>query len=362
MESPSEASSSSCDDASSGSSPEQEMYPDQPEYTLFEVIVGVTPQTFHCIRLYFHRLWQIEEPISLRFQHTQIVTFDDSVIPVNGLSQDLDKKGFYPDDDPDFNDQGKSNLPRGRDNRGSGQRRERRSVTSNWKEAIMAMATAQNSNVACEPPEFTQLLPTPGPSLPPTNTHLSIAIPSTLSPHHLPATFNNHQHLRHHKHTALFHPLSAHLPDVNMADLIDPGTTKLVFIVSLLWIISFTLHNLYEINDIIFYSIAIGTSFVVAAASCVCISGLAVIAVYFSVLANAAILCIIVMLFPVLQYLIQSISSIFTRVKNACDRVIGFFDAVAVFLDNISTAVQLFPPSFYRFLYGPDGLEPLTDE
>ncbi|KAG5814888.1 hypothetical protein H9Q74_002594 [Fusarium xylarioides] len=150
-----------------------------------------------------------------------------------------------------------------------------------------------------------------------------------------------------------------------MANLIDPGTIKLVLIVSLLWIIAFTLHQIHhllEINDIIFYSIAIGTSFVVAAASCVCISGLAVMAIYFSVLANAAILCIIVMIIPVLQYLIQCISSIFTRVRNVCDRVIGFFDAVAFFLDNVTTAVQLFPPSFDRFLFGPEGLEPLTDE
>ncbi|KAF5704131.1 hypothetical protein FMUND_12673 [Fusarium mundagurra] len=147
-----------------------------------------------------------------------------------------------------------------------------------------------------------------------------------------------------------------------MANLIDPGTTKLVLIVSLLWIISFTLHNLYEINDIFFYCIAIGTSFVVAAASCVCLSGLAVIAIYLSVLANAAILCIIVMIVPVLQYLIQCISSTLTRVRNVCDRVIGFFNAVAFFLDNVTTAVQLFPPSFDRFIYGPEGLEPLTDE
>ncbi|KAF5586813.1 hypothetical protein FPANT_7106 [Fusarium pseudoanthophilum] len=147
-----------------------------------------------------------------------------------------------------------------------------------------------------------------------------------------------------------------------MADLIDPGTTKLVIIVSLLWIISFTLYNLYEINDIIFYSIAIGTAFVFASASCVCLGSLVVMAVYFSVLANAAILCIIVMLIPVLQYIIQCISSFLTRVRNACDRAIGFFNAVAVFLDNLTTAVQLFPPSFDRFLYGPDGLEPLTDD
>ncbi|RBQ78838.1 hypothetical protein FVER14953_13525 [Fusarium verticillioides] len=147
-----------------------------------------------------------------------------------------------------------------------------------------------------------------------------------------------------------------------MADLIDPGTTKLVIIVSLLWIISFTLYNLYEINDIIFYSIAIGTAFVFASASCVCLGGLAVMAVYFAVLANAAILCIIVMLIPVLQYIIQCISSIFTRIRNVCDRVIGFFNAVAFFLDNITMAVQLFPPSFDRFLYGPEGLEPLTDD
>jgi hypothetical protein len=149
-----------------------------------------------------------------------------------------------------------------------------------------------------------------------------------------------------------------------MADLIDPGTTKLVLIVSILWIIAFTLyniHHLFDINEIIFYSIAIGTSFVVVAASCVCISGLVVIAVFLSVLANAAILCIIVMLIPVLQFVIQCISSIFTRVRNVCDRVIGFFNAAAFFLDSITTAVQLFPPSFDRFLYGPDGLEPLTD-
>ncbi|KAG9498288.1 hypothetical protein J7337_011184 [Fusarium musae] len=133
-----------------------------------------------------------------------------------------------------------------------------------------------------------------------------------------------------------------------MADLIDPGTAKLVIIVSLLWIISFTLYNLYEINDIIFYSIAIGTAFIFTSASCVCLGGLAVMAVYFAVLANAAILCIIVMLIPVLQ--------------NVCDRVIGFFNAVSFFLDNITTAVQLFPPSFERFLYGPEGLEPLTDD
>ncbi|KAG5756106.1 hypothetical protein H9Q72_012340 [Fusarium xylarioides] len=132
--------SSSCDDSSPGPLPDQDMYPDLPEYTLFEVIVGVTPQTFQCIRLYFHRFWQIEEPISLRFQDTQIVTFDDTVIPVNGSSRALAKKDLYPDDDdPDLNDHGNFNLPRCRDNRGPGQRRESRSVTSNWKQAILAM-------------------------------------------------------------------------------------------------------------------------------------------------------------------------------------------------------------------------------
>ncbi|KAF5556872.1 hypothetical protein FMEXI_925 [Fusarium mexicanum] len=147
-----------------------------------------------------------------------------------------------------------------------------------------------------------------------------------------------------------------------MADLIDPGTTKLILIVSLLWIISFTLHSLHELNDILFYSIAGGTVFVVAAASCVCLSGLTVMAVYFSVLANTAIIGIIIMLIPVVQYLIQCISSFFTRVKGFCDRVIGYLDAVVFFLDNVTTAVQLFPPSFYRFIYGPEGLQPLTDD
>ncbi|KAF5258265.1 hypothetical protein FOXYS1_11170, partial [Fusarium oxysporum] len=90
-----------------------------------------------------------------------------------------------------------------------------------------------------------------------------------------------------------------------MADLIDPETTKLVSIVSLLWIISFTLYNLFETSDIIFFSIILGTSFVLTAATCVCLSGLTVIAVYLSALANAAILCIIALLIPVLQYLIQ---------------------------------------------------------
>ncbi|PNP85001.1 hypothetical protein FNYG_01698 [Fusarium nygamai] len=138
---PSDTSSSGSDGSSPGPPPDQDMYPDQPEYTLFEVILGVTPQTFQCIRLYFHRLWQIEEPISLRFQDTQIVTFDDSIIPVHGLSQALAKRDLYPedDDDPDFNDQGPSNLPRGRDNREPGQQRDSRSMTSNWKQAILAM-------------------------------------------------------------------------------------------------------------------------------------------------------------------------------------------------------------------------------
>ncbi|KAF5648599.1 hypothetical protein F52700_915 [Fusarium sp. NRRL 52700] len=147
-----------------------------------------------------------------------------------------------------------------------------------------------------------------------------------------------------------------------MADLIDPGTIKLVLIVSFLWIISFTIYSLFELNDIIFYSIVSGTSFVFATASCICVSGLAVIAVHFSVLANAAILCIIVMLIPVLQYLFKCICSVLTRIKNLCDRVIRFLEVVAAFLDNISTAVQLFPPSFERFIYGPEGLEPLDDD
>ncbi|KAF5694840.1 hypothetical protein FDENT_969 [Fusarium denticulatum] len=119
------------------------MYPDQPEYTLFEVIVGVTPHTFQCIRIYFHRLWQIEEPISMRFQDTQIVTFDDSVISVHGLSQALAKRNLYADDDdnPDHDDQGGSNLPRGRDNRGPGQARRSGSMSFNWKQAILAILT-----------------------------------------------------------------------------------------------------------------------------------------------------------------------------------------------------------------------------
>ncbi|KAG9498286.1 hypothetical protein J7337_011182 [Fusarium musae] len=73
--SPSEDSPSSSDDLSPGPPPpDEDMYPDQPEYTFFEIIVGVTPHTVQCIRLYFHRLWQIEAPISFRFQDAQIVT------------------------------------------------------------------------------------------------------------------------------------------------------------------------------------------------------------------------------------------------------------------------------------------------
>ncbi|KAH7150860.1 hypothetical protein DER46DRAFT_628780 [Fusarium sp. MPI-SDFR-AT-0072] len=147
-----------------------------------------------------------------------------------------------------------------------------------------------------------------------------------------------------------------------MADLIDPGTTKLVSIVSLLWIISFTVYNLFETSDIIFFSIILGTSFVLTAATCVCLSGLTVIAVYLSVLANAAILCIIVLLIPVLQYLIQCVSFIFTRVRNVCDRVIRFFDAVVSFLEKLGDAVQLFPEAFDRFLRRIGDLKPLVDE
>ncbi|KAF5620885.1 uncharacterized protein FTJAE_11510 [Fusarium tjaetaba] len=139
--SPSQASSSGSDDLSPGPPPDEDMYPDQPEYTLFEVVVGVTPQTLQCIRLYFHRLWQIEAPISLRFQDNQIVTFDDSIIPVHGLSRALAKRDLYSEDyhKPDLDGQGPSNLPRGSDNRGPGQRQDSRSMTFNWKQAILAM-------------------------------------------------------------------------------------------------------------------------------------------------------------------------------------------------------------------------------
>ena len=147
-----------------------------------------------------------------------------------------------------------------------------------------------------------------------------------------------------------------------MADLIDPQTTKLVSTVSLLWIISFTLYNLFETSDIIFFSIILGTSFVLTAATCVCLSGLTVIAVYLSVLANATILCIIVLLIPVLQYLIQRVSSIFIHVRNICDRVIRFFDAVVSFLEKLGDAVQLFPEAFDRFLHRIGDLKPLVDE
>ncbi|ENH74257.1 hypothetical protein FOVG_13879 [Fusarium oxysporum f. sp. pisi HDV247] len=147
-----------------------------------------------------------------------------------------------------------------------------------------------------------------------------------------------------------------------MADLIDPQTTKLVSIVSLLWIISFTLYNLFETSDIIFFSIILGTSFVLTAATCVCLSSLTVIAVYLSVLANATILCIIVLLIPVLQYLIQRVSSIFTHVRNICDRVIRFFDAVVSFLEKLGDAVQLFPEAFDRSLHRIGDLKPLVDE
>ncbi|KAF4498886.1 hypothetical protein FAGAP_4899 [Fusarium agapanthi] len=102
------------------------------------IIVGVTPQTLQRIRLYFHGLWQIKEPISLPFQDTQIVTFDDSVLPVNGLSQALARKRFYPHDS-DHNDQSGSNFPRGRHNLGPGQRQQSGSMTFNWKQTIMAM-------------------------------------------------------------------------------------------------------------------------------------------------------------------------------------------------------------------------------
>ncbi|KAF5586811.1 hypothetical protein FPANT_7104 [Fusarium pseudoanthophilum] len=135
------SSSSGSDDLSPGPPPDEDMHPDQPEYTFFEIIVGVTPQTVQCIRLYFHRLWQIEAPISIRFQDAQIVTFDDSIIPVDRLSQALAKRDLYPDDnhEHDFDGQGPSNWPRGRDYGGPGQQRQRQSMTSNWKRAILAM-------------------------------------------------------------------------------------------------------------------------------------------------------------------------------------------------------------------------------
>ncbi|RKK78532.1 hypothetical protein BFJ69_g5582 [Fusarium oxysporum] len=147
-----------------------------------------------------------------------------------------------------------------------------------------------------------------------------------------------------------------------MADLFDPRTTKLASIVSLLWIISFTIYNFFKTSDIIFFSIVLGTSFVLTAATCVCLSGLTVIAVYLSVLANAAILCIIVLLIPVLQYLIQCVSSVFTRIRNVCDRIIRFFDVVVSFLEKLGDAVQLFPEAFDRFLHRVGDLKPLVDE
>lgn len=147
-----------------------------------------------------------------------------------------------------------------------------------------------------------------------------------------------------------------------MADLFDPRTTKLASIVSLLWIISFTIYNFFKTSDIIFFSIVLGTSFVLTAATCVCLSGLTVIAVYLSVLANAAILCIIVLLVPVLQYLIQCVSSVFTRIRNVCDRIIRFFDVVVSFLEKLGDAVQLFPEAFDRFLHRVGDLKPLVDE
>ncbi|KAH7203389.1 hypothetical protein BKA60DRAFT_467738 [Fusarium oxysporum] len=147
-----------------------------------------------------------------------------------------------------------------------------------------------------------------------------------------------------------------------MADLFDPRTTKLASIVSLLWIISFTIYNFFKTSDIFFFSIVLGTSFVLTAATCVCLSGLTVIAVYLSVLANAAILCIIVLLIPVLQYLIQCVSSVFTRIRNVCDRIIRFFDVVVSFLEKLGDAVQLFPEAFDRFLHRVGDLKPLVDE
>ncbi|EXK35787.1 hypothetical protein FOXG_14701 [Fusarium oxysporum f. sp. lycopersici 4287] len=147
-----------------------------------------------------------------------------------------------------------------------------------------------------------------------------------------------------------------------MADLFDPRTTKLASIVSLLWIISFTIYNFFKTSDIIFFSIVLGTSFVLTAATCVCLSGLTVIAVYLSVLANAAILCIIVLLIPVLQYLIQCVSSVFTRIRNVCDRIIRLFDVVVSFLEKLGDAVQLFPEAFDRFLHRVGDLKPLVDE
>ncbi|EXM20843.1 hypothetical protein RAB80_015116 [Fusarium oxysporum f. sp. vasinfectum] len=147
-----------------------------------------------------------------------------------------------------------------------------------------------------------------------------------------------------------------------MADLFDPRTTKLASIVSLLWIISFTIYNFFKTSDIIFFSIILGTSFVLTAATCVCLSVLTVIAVYLSVLANAAILCIIVLLIPVLQYLIQCVSSVFTRIRNVCDRIIRCFDVVVSFLEKLGDAVQLFPEAFDRFLHRVGDLKPLVDE
>ncbi|KAF4437931.1 hypothetical protein F53441_12908 [Fusarium austroafricanum] len=147
-----------------------------------------------------------------------------------------------------------------------------------------------------------------------------------------------------------------------MPDPIDLRTIMLVCAVSLLWIISITLYNLFDINDIFFFSTLLGCSFVLTAATCVCLSGLAVIAVYLSCLANAVILCLIVLLIPVLQALLQWFSSYVSAVRNTCDRVIGFFDEVVSFLEKLGDAAQMFPELFDRFLHRVGDLKPIVDE
>ncbi|KAH7232298.1 uncharacterized protein BKA55DRAFT_598288 [Fusarium redolens] len=135
-----------------------------------------------------------------------------------------------------------------------------------------------------------------------------------------------------------------------MPDLVDPRTTKLVCVVSLLWIISIALYNLFDISDIITFPIVLGCSFVLTAATCICLTGLSIIAVYLSCIANAAILCLVVLLIPVFQALLQWLSSIISVVRNTCDRVIRFFDSAVSFSERFGDEVQRFPELFDRFL------------
>ncbi|KAF4343968.1 hypothetical protein FBEOM_2075 [Fusarium beomiforme] len=135
-----------------------------------------------------------------------------------------------------------------------------------------------------------------------------------------------------------------------MPRLVDLYTAKLVCAVCFGWGVSIAMCSVFDIKSIIHFSVLLGCLFFVLAAGGICIAGLSIIAIFLSCVANAAIICLVVLLIPALQMACQKICAFFYMLRRICNGVIRFFESVIFFFEAFGDAVQRFPQAFDRLI------------